>query len=150
VTTEIKSDWWIVKVDGRSHWSDDVQRQTVAVYDVYAFDANLRVHICSLTPSYELHYLGTDADPVADLSDDAREHLYDVVLDASADNSPVDYMDVSTIERMRRTRSDLFRHVGPPDPDSCEEAARRLGADVYDRDLPEEILDGWNTGALVF
>lgn len=147
----VKPDWWLVKIDTREHWRDDIREKTTAIYAVYAFDRALHVHIASLTPSYELHAVDYDAVPREDLSDEDQEALLEDMIDGTATDPPVDYMDVSTIERLLREHPELGRRLGAPEDTDEHGGSERIppGAGPA-RDLPDEFREGWNTGALRF
>ena len=53
--TTIKPDWWLVKLNERQYWCDEIQAKTEAIFGVYAFDRNEQTHLCEITPSYCLY-----------------------------------------------------------------------------------------------
>jgi hypothetical protein len=86
----------IVKIDQREFWCDEVQARTHRIFGVYAFDRRRHVHCCSLTPSYELHFLGTQYEAVEGLDDEDR--LNQDVLEGDAGSEEVQYYDCHWID----------------------------------------------------
>ncbi|MGL5923771.1 hypothetical protein [Chroococcidiopsis sp.] len=78
-------------------WSDEIlERSGGKIWSVYLYDSRRHVHICSLIPSYEMHYLYSYPD--RHLEDNAeREQLMDDIDEGMLDSHGVDYMNCSTV-----------------------------------------------------
>jgi hypothetical protein len=138
--TTVKPDWYLVKIDERRHWREDIQAQTKEMYGVYAFDRNRHVHCCELTPSYELHFIANDYVEIEEVADDEskRDALNDLVLSAFNDD-PVSYVWASRIEQMMKDHPERFKHVGEMEPEEDE------GSKPWD-----VIAEDWGTGSLMY
>lgn len=119
-TKKVPAKWQLVKLDERHYWNEHnadskfLLDHTEAFYGLYVFDANLHVHCCSLTPTYELHAVGLDFslnEAGHDLDDEGRERLHDVADDGSFFDEPTIYMNVSDIERIRDKNPGHFKDV---------------------------------------
>jgi len=143
---EIKPDYQIVKLDERRHWRKDIQEKTTAIYGVYAYDRNEHTHLCELTPSHCLMFLGTDHVEVDGLSEEERERLSEIVMDGALDSEPVTYMHVRDIERIVKENPTLTRKadVDLDDLDEDLDDSARWNA-IFDK-----LSEGWHTGALMF
>lgn len=130
----IPPDWHLIKIDERRHWRPDIAAKATAIYTVYAFDKSSRTYLCESTPSYALWFIGHDAVPVEGLSDEEREKLDEDVLCAGCEE-PGTYMHVNSIDLLCARHPELVRPVVLDDPEG---------------DPENEIVEGWNTGALMF
>ncbi len=131
---KVPPDYWLVKVPCRGFWREDIQEMTTAIWTVYVFDRNLHVHICSLTPSYELHFAGYDYIEVDGLLDEVSNDLNEMIV--TAESELIDYSDVSTIDRIIEANPQLAKQVDwNLDPDS---------------DPFQEIAEAWCTGSATF
>lgn len=93
-------DMVVVKFPEREYWSDDIQARTKEVYSIYAIDRRKHVHICSVTPSYEAYYIGTEFDPIDDLTDEQGDELHSEIMHGAAcANEQFSYFDVRSIDR---------------------------------------------------
>lgn len=139
-----KPDWWLVKIDERQHWREDIQAKTTAIYGVYAFDRNERTFCCELTPSYCLWFIACDEVPSGEPTEEQREALNELILTGSAQSEPVSYYHVRLIERLMEERPELFKQVGAIDLDDCHTVGDELNKQV------DYIAENWGTGALMF
>ena len=148
---KIPAKWQLVRLDERHYWNDHnadskfLLTHTEAFYGLYVFDANLHVHCCSLTPTYELHAVGHDFslnEAGHELDDEGRERLHDVADDRSFFDEPCIYMNVSDIERMRDKNPDHFKNV--------EVDADTLEADDPTMAAIDDVREQICTGSLSF
>lgn len=131
----VQPDYWLVKVDERLFWNgDEILGKTTAIHGVYAFDRNLHVHICSFTPTYEMHFLGTDYEEVEGLSEEERDNLNCLIIE-NDDSEPVTYMNARDVEKILKGNPERGSRVTDLDPDE---------------DTFEEIHEGWATGSLLY
>jgi hypothetical protein len=98
---ELLSDLYVVKIDEREYWLDsEVLRQTKRIYGVYIFDRRQQFHLCSFSASHELHFLGSQWEPVEDLSDAEHEDLWSRIMTGDRQSEPVTYWDRADIDQM--------------------------------------------------
>jgi hypothetical protein len=132
-------DWRLIKLDERAFWSAGVQAQTTEIFGVYAFDAASCTHLCELTPSYCLYFIDTDyseAEHVAE-NEDARNDLNETIRDARADNEPVMYMHVRSIEQIASAHPVRMRKIEELD----------LNEHATTDEQVNYIAEQWATGA---
>ena len=139
-----KPDWWLVKLDERKHWREDIQAKTTAIYGVYAFDRSEQTHCCEITPSYCLWFIAQDEVAREDLSEDERSELNEAVLSGGAQTEPVSYYHVRDIERLMKEKPELFKQVGSIDPEEFYMIGDECTQSV------DYIAENWGTGALMF
>lgn len=94
---DVKPDWQYIKRDETEHWGDKAKALGQKFVATYAFDKNSVTYCCSLTPAYWLVYLGTDAEPNGELSEEQNEELQDMILEADSEESS-GYYDCSYID----------------------------------------------------
>ena len=96
---------WVVKIDERDYWKDQiVLSRTTRLYGVYVFDRRLHVHICSFTPCYELHFLGSQWECPNDLSDEEHDDLRDHIQQGDGSSETVTYWDKADIDRFLQVK----------------------------------------------
>lgn len=78
----------------RSYSEDLVKRSGGRIFDVYLFDANLHVHCCSITPSYEMQYVDSVSAKFPDDEQD-RDNLNEDLRGANLCTDPYSYYDVT-------------------------------------------------------
>jgi hypothetical protein len=93
-----------VKIDERDYWCDPVAlARATRIVGVYVFDRRQHVHICSFTPCYELHFLGSQWDEIGGLSDEERDELSDRIIHGDGQSEPVTYWDKHDVDSMLET-----------------------------------------------
>jgi hypothetical protein len=98
---ELLPDLHVVKIDERDYWLDaEVLGRTKRIYGVYVFDRRQHFHLCSFSASHELHFLGSQWEPVEGLSDEDHEDLWERIMQGDCQSEPVRYWDKSDIDRM--------------------------------------------------
>jgi hypothetical protein len=100
---ELLPELWIVKIDERDYWLDaNVLANCPRIYGVYVFDRKQHVHICSVEPCHELHFLGTQYEESHELLDDElrRDQINGKILDGDAQCDLVSYWSKADIDRM--------------------------------------------------
>lgn len=137
---EIPANWHIVKVDERDYWRDDLRDKTSAIFTVYAFDKASHTHLCEATPSYALWWIGYEAEPIDGLSDEERESLYEQVECGMHPDQACDYMHARDVDSLCARHPERVKRV------SVDEEAQQEDDQV----AVDEIMDGWNTGAIRF
>ena len=91
------------------------------VYESVFFDDSVNVHICSLTPSVGLEVLELVAGEYPE-DDDAREALYDELMEAHSGSEGFYYMNRSDVERLKKANPESFKNLGDFDVDEDEDA----------------------------
>ena len=73
--SDVKPEWRYVKIDETHYWDEESNARKLGkrLIATYAYNKNSQTFCCSLTPSYWLLYLGTEAQYEADLTDEQRE-----------------------------------------------------------------------------
>lgn len=84
-----KPDFRAVAVDVSEYYRD-LPIEVEKILDVYVYDANTNVYVCSLTPSREMHHVYTTVQVVDDTSDERRDELEQAF--GYGDTEPVIYM----------------------------------------------------------
>ncbi len=98
---ELLPDMWIVKIDERQHWVDPtILAQTSRLFGVYVFDRRQVTHCCQLSGSYWLTFLGTQWQPLSDLTDEQCEDLADAIREGDCQCDGNNYFDCTAVERM--------------------------------------------------
>lgn len=138
-------EYYMIKIDERKHWRDDIQGKTTAVYSVYAFDRNTHVHLCELTPSYCLMFLGHDYVVAEGLSETEYEELDAKVTEGLLDSEPVTYMHARTVESLLKQDPTLMKKV---DIDLVADESLSEN-EQWNADF-DSLVEGWHTGALRF
>lgn len=101
---ELLPELWVVKIDEREHWLDpEVFAACPRIYGVYVFDRKRHVHICSFTPTYELHYLGSDYILIDGLGDYRLSEIDEKIRDGDSQCDDVTYWGAHDIDRMLET-----------------------------------------------
>jgi hypothetical protein len=65
------------------------------MFGIYFYNKNEHTHLCSLTPSYYLRFIGHSLWVQDGVSDEEREHLYEKYADEPGEST---YRDVRTID----------------------------------------------------
>jgi len=98
---ELLPDSYVVKIDERDYWLDPVVLgRTKRIYGVYVFDRRQHFHLCSFSASHELHFLGSQWEPVEGLSDEDNEDLWERIMLGDCQSEPVTYWDKADVDRM--------------------------------------------------
>lgn len=84
---DVKPDWQYIKRDETEYWGDKAKKLGKKFVATYAYNKNSETHCCSLTSAYWLVYLGTDAEPNGELSEEQNEELQDMILEADTEDA---------------------------------------------------------------
>ena len=98
---DIPMDWRIVRFDDTRYYGEDWlrERKITRCLSYYIYDKNRHVHLCEITPSYELWKVSFDFESAEDATDEERETAWGDMLDAENGDEDVTYMHVSTVDR---------------------------------------------------
>lgn len=92
-------EWYLLRVD-ETEYMNDVWRRSLKVehyWCYYLFDRTRGVHLCELTPSFELWYAGFDVECSEDATDEEREHAWEDLL--GAQQELVTYMHTFDVDK---------------------------------------------------
>jgi len=99
-----RPEFWLIKLEERSNWSEDIQAKTASIYSVYLYDRNRHTHVCDINPSYEMLWLYTGHEETDFISDDeeARTALSEEIRYNQGSSEDNDYYKlVSDIENSK-------------------------------------------------
>jgi len=91
----------IVKIDETDHWCKEVTDLVRRIFGVYVFDARKRVPCCEQTPSFELHFLESQADwsmEDQEPSEEIRDQVDNLLFEGDSQTEGVTYIHCSHIE----------------------------------------------------
>ena len=100
--------------------ADFLARCGGAFYDVYFFDECRRVHLCEATASAELHFIGGGPAAIPE-DEDAREALYNEIIEIDCNSEEVTYMWHSTAMRSSVPVTEIGYHSAEADEVGTEE-----------------------------
>jgi len=95
-------DFKYIKQDDTRYWDKEFVAslgEGAKIVSTYIYDANIEVHLCEITASYELHYAGTDYIPGKELTDEEHQNAFEYILLGESDTEPVTYMWCSDVEK---------------------------------------------------
>ena len=89
-----------VKIDETRHWNSDFLKKydITRMVGVYVFDANEYTYCCEMTPSHFLDFIETQPEGEYLEDDEAREAMYDEIMEANCQSDNVCYMHVSSVK----------------------------------------------------
>jgi hypothetical protein len=121
---ELMPDIRVFKVDVTDYYPEEFQRRAGKIFEVYLFDANLHVHCCELTPSYEMAFIGSTWTK-SPRTERAREKLADDINISDLETSPVAYyhvrgINLEPLERLGPDKAQWARFLNDADGDRDE------------------------------
>jgi len=93
-------DLWLYVRDDTEYWRDDIKNDPniIKILSIYIFDRRFKIHLCSLTPSYDMWFV--EHKPILrDDTPDAEIDRIDMLL-MEADGESGTYYDCYGIDRM--------------------------------------------------
>jgi hypothetical protein len=98
---DVKPDWRYVKIDETKYWGDNSPAKLLGkkLVATYAYNKNSVTYCCSLTPSYWMLYLGTEAQYDEELTEEQRELIDDNIREAESEDQ-CNYYDCSCVDKM--------------------------------------------------
>jgi hypothetical protein len=98
---ELLPELFVVKIDEREYWLDPaVLERTTRIFGVYVFDRRQHFHLCSVSASHELYFLGSQWEEVEGLSDDYHDDLWKRITQGDGQSDSVTYWDKCDVDRM--------------------------------------------------
>lgn len=102
----------ILQLDETGYWVPNVTERAGKILGVYLYHDDIAVHCCELTPSYELHFVGSFYTN-SNLSEDDREKLEEEIMEGNAaGQEPVMYMHCSRVDAMPKFENFCDDSVG--------------------------------------
>lgn len=127
----IKPEFKNIRIDETHCYIDEIRAKFGKIYSLHLFDKSENTYLCSMSPSYYLHYLGTVVEfkNEGDEENDELVNLRDEL--ENGDCEPADYYSCSTIDRLPEE-----------DVDACEFAddAEWATKEEYD-ELVEDMIE---------
>jgi hypothetical protein len=127
----------LLKLDETRNWDAEWLRQNEIrrMFGVYIFDSSTRVHCCEFTPSYEAHFVESQADHDWDALDDvAVDTLDNEIRQSDAHTPEVSYFHCHIISSMKSFKIGLI----PP--------AKRNGVVALRYGWSKEAMTTWAEG----
>jgi hypothetical protein len=142
---ELLPDLWILKIDETEFWIDPVVCERVQrVFGVYVFDRRQHFHLCNLSASYEMTFLGSQFEPIDGLTDKEDEDLAERIQEGDWQTDEwVKYMNMSDVDRLvaNECREGFY-------PDGKGGGFKFETGEVATADAIAEVQDTWNTSTL--
>jgi hypothetical protein len=139
---DVKPDWQYVKIDETKHWVEDCNARKFGkkLIATYAFNKNSVTYCCSLTPAYWLLYLGTEAQPDDELTEEQSEAVYnDIIESEGASGTDGGYHACSDVDRMNFKPLTCGIDVDRADYSDDEDGDRE-----YERAVEDDIRESFN------
>jgi hypothetical protein len=97
----IKPEFKCVRINETRHYTDEIKAKFGKIYSTHLFNKNEATHLCSMTPSYCLHYLGTIVEfkNESDSEDEDLVNLRDE-LENESGYELADYYNCSSIDSL--------------------------------------------------
>ncbi len=92
-----------LKTNETEYWSLPywLKDKIKAIWGVYVFDPNWRVHCCEVTASYELHQLRSQVEFRNDVSDEEIERVEEWILESEIIDSTISYMHCYRLDKIK-------------------------------------------------
>lgn len=102
---EIPPAWHAVRFDETSFYDEEFRKKygVGKIYGVYVADFASRTYCCEITPSYEMHFMGSVIDEWPD-DDDMRVELQDAMDENDRHSERVVYYHCRTINALAKAR----------------------------------------------
>ena len=116
-----KPDYHWIKFDETKHWNKEFLTWVgpdTKIIATYVFDHNRAVNCSELTPSYELHWVGTVAKTSRELTDGEREEIEEKVTCSELDRDGISYHHCRGIDNSKTNPSRPIRQFVDCDEDT--------------------------------
>lgn len=123
----------VLQLDETGYWAPSIAERAGKIIGVYLYHDDLHVHCCELTPSYELHFVGSFY-TASNLEEDEWEKLDEEIREGNVDQELVTYMHCSRVDAMPQIKDFGCDSIG-----TCT----YHGADEEDRDRIIEDAQEW-------
>ena len=94
----------VVPMDDTKYWTVPNTPDGCKFISVYAYDDTKGVYCCEITPSRELHFLGTIPTIVPE-NDTERETFLDIIMENDNQSEPITYIHCSSVDNWKYIKS---------------------------------------------
>jgi hypothetical protein len=113
-----KPDWRYLVLDETRNWLvPELIEKCGRIFGIYIFDITLGVHICDMSPSYELYFLRSEPQRTPD-DDREREEVLDQIMDGDRGTDPVTYIYCHNVRNAEQCMKVGFT----PEPDDTRDS----------------------------
>lgn len=113
-----KPDWRYLVIDESRHWLvPGLVEQCGRIFGIYIFDIRLGVHICDISPSYELYFLRSEPERTPD-NDRECEAVLDHLMEGDSETDPVTYIYCRNVRNAEQCMKVGFE----PEPDDTRDS----------------------------
>jgi hypothetical protein len=117
-----KPDWRYLVLDESQYWNDAALVEKCGrIFGIYIFDCTLGVHICDMSPSYELYFLRSEPQRTPD-DDHEREEMLEQIDDGNRYTEPVTYIYCRNVRDVEKRQKVGFKADPEDERDSREQA----------------------------
>ena len=88
-----------VVLDETEYWNEDIIQKADKIFGVYLYNPKEITHCCEITPSYELHFMGSFAQEYPE-NESEHEILYDDIITGDMNTELVKYFHCKGIDKM--------------------------------------------------
>jgi len=117
----------VVCLEETQHYTDkDLVSKCGKIRAVFVYDKSRVTHCCEVTPSYELHYIGSSPDEVID------DEAYELLQEANIHQEAIQYVHCATVDAIPELHHVPFSEDWEPGEEeyATEEAYRELFEEV--------------------
>jgi hypothetical protein len=142
---DIPMDWRIVRFDETAYYNEAwlKEHKVVKCWSFYVYDKNRHVHLCEITPSYELWTVAFDFQCADDASDEDNESAWEAMLEAESGDEDVTYMHVSTIDRFEEQGNTRECKLDPIELDDVDSQFEKCDEPIY-RQAAENLREHYS------
>lgn len=116
------ADWRYLVRDETCYWIDPALVEKCGrIFGIYIFDITLGVHICDMSPSYELYFLRSEPERIPD-DDRERENVFEAILEGDMHTDPVTYVYCRSVRNVEKCRKVGFK----PEPDDTRDSREQV------------------------
>jgi hypothetical protein len=119
--------WKVVAIDETNMLGQDMREKYARLWTLYFFKETLAVHVCEITPSYEMFPFNSVLVPKEEpLTDRGREQVFNDECEISAEDEDVQYMHCRDVDRLPADRFKSLDFTFDPD-DSYDDEIEFVG-----------------------
>ena len=133
--TIIAPNFKVCKFDETSNWREDIAKRAGKIYGVYFYDASRQTRCCEITPSYELHFIGSVIEGELDSEDEVwKDKLYNDIQEGDNFAELASYKHCHVIDALSKDdNKDCFGdHVHDEETYADEESYKELFEECID------------------
>jgi len=119
-----KPNFKLAKFDETDGWDKDTKKIAKKIYGIYLYNENVVTHCCEITPSYEMHFLGSVTEEAPD-DDTEREDFLDEIDVADLNTDLISYFHCSTVNALADDCNIAYSDYKPTKDEYEDELAYR-------------------------